>query len=153
MSDRTTPLEDRPLPVRTRLAVAWAAFALLYAYVDILHLYTPGVIDELRAGRVFEFAMSQTFSTSALALVSVPILMVVASVTLPARAARTVTLVVSGLYVPVTVFNLAGASWWVFYGLGVVLELVVLALVVRWAWTWPRASAVGSPAPRSAVAA
>jgi hypothetical protein len=25
-----------------------------------------------------------------------------------------------------------------FYGLGIVLELALLALIVRYAWTWPR---------------
>ena len=40
--------------------------------------------------------------------------------------------------VPVTVFNVAGGFCLYFYGLGVALELVVLALIVRFAWTWPR---------------
>ena len=58
--------------------------------------------------------------------------------TLPARVNRTTNLVVASLYVPITVFNVAGGFYLYFYGLGVVLELVVLALIVRWAWTWPR---------------
>lgn len=138
--------DDQPAPIRTRLAAAWTSFALLYAYVDILNLYTPGVVQDLLDGRVFEFDLSQTFSTSALALVSVPILMTALSVTLPARAARTANLVVGALYVPVTAFNLAGESWLWFYGLGVGLELTLLALVVRWSWTWPRSTtSVASP--------
>jgi hypothetical protein len=68
------------------------------------------------------------------------------SVTLPARAARTANLVVASLYVPVTAFNLAGESWLLFYGLGVVLELALLALVVRYAWSWPRTT-TSSPVP------
>ena len=60
------------------------------------------------------------------------------STTLPAPAGRLANLVVATLYVPVTAFNLAGESWLAFYGLGVALELALLALVVRLAWTWPR---------------
>jgi len=131
-------LHDQPIPVRIRLAAAWTSFMFLYAYVDILNFFTPGVVAEILDGKVFELDLSQTFSTAALSLMAVPILMVVLSTTLPARASRAANLVVASLYVPVTVFNIVGESWVLFYGLGIVLELALLALVVRLAWTWPR---------------
>lgn len=134
----TTTLDDQPIPVKLKLAAAWTSFMFLYAYVDILNFFTPGVVEDILDGRVFEFDLSQTFSTGALALVALPAFMVVLSVTLPARASRTTNLVVASLYVPVTVFNLAGADWLWFYGLGVALELVLLGLILRRAWTWPR---------------
>ncbi|MBG6095803.1 DUF6326 family protein [Nocardioides luteus] len=150
---QTATLDDQPTSVRAKLAAAWTSFMFLYAYVDILNFFTPGVVDDILAGKVFEFDLSQTFSTAALALVSVPTLMVVLSMTLPARANRITNLVVAALYVPVTAFNLAGASWLYFYGLGVVLELGLLALIVRYAWTWPRtATAATAPAGDSAMA-
>jgi hypothetical protein len=41
------------------------------------------------------------------------------------------------------VFNAAGASWdWAFYyGLSIGVEVVLLAFIVRSAWTWPRRTA------------
>jgi hypothetical protein len=135
---RPTTLEDQPIPVRTKLAAAWTSFMFLYAYVDILNFYTPGVIEDILDGRVFEFDLSQTFSTTALALVGIPALMVVLSTVLPARVNRIANLVVASLYVPVTAFNVMGESWLFFYGLGVALELILLALILRYAWTWPR---------------
>lgn len=134
----STTLDDQPMPVRIRLAAAWTSFMFLYAYVDILNFYTPGTVADILDGRVFEFDLSQTFSTSALALMAVPISMILLSTTLPARAARTANLVVAALYVPVTAFNLLGESWHLFYGLGVALELAILAHVMRSAWSWPR---------------
>src|SRR5690242_10561464 len=135
---RPTPatLEEQRIPLGAKLAATWTSFMFLYAYVDILNFFTPGVVADILDNRVFEFDLSQTFSTSALALVAVPILMVVLSVTLPARANRTTNLVVALLYVPITVFNAVGESWLLFYGLGIALELALLALVVRYAWTW-----------------
>jgi hypothetical protein len=109
----------------------------LYAYVDILNFFTPGVIEDILAGRVFEFDVSQTFSITALTLMAVPIFMIALSMTLPARASRLANLIVASLYVPVTAFNVLGESWRFFYGLGVVLELILLALILRYAWTWP----------------
>jgi hypothetical protein len=101
---------------------------------------------DLLDGTVFEFVLSQTFSTSALTLVAVPILMVVLSTTLPAGANRITNLVVASLYVPVTAFNLVGESWVYFYGLGIALELALLVAIVRYAWTWPRTAPVTTTA-------
>ena len=42
----------------------------LYIYVDHLFLYKPGVVDDILAGIVWEFDISQTFVTSAIALLA-----------------------------------------------------------------------------------
>jgi hypothetical protein len=111
-----------------------------YIYVDYLHLYKPGAVDDILAGVVFGFDISQTFVFSSLALVGIPALMILLSTTLPARASRTLNLVVAALYVPVSAFNVVGESWIYFYGLGAAVEVVLLAYVLRSAWTWPRAT-------------
>jgi hypothetical protein len=140
----TTALHDPPAPVRAKLAAAWTSFMFFYIYVDYLHLYKPGAIDDILAGVVFEFDISQTFVVIALMLVGIPILMILLSMTLPARANRTLNLVVASLYIPVSVFNVAGGSWMYFYGLGVVLEVIILAVILRSAWSWPRVGARSS---------
>jgi hypothetical protein len=137
-------LEDLRMPVRAKLAAAWTSFMFLYIYVDYLGLYKPGFIDDILAGVVFEFDISQTFVVIALTSVAIPILMILLSTTLPARANRATNLVVASLYVPYSAFNLAGGSWIFFYGLGLVLEVIILAFILRSAWTWPRRTA--SPA-------
>ena len=140
----TTALQDPPAPVRVRLAAAWASFMFFYIYVDYLHLYKPGAIDDILAGVVFEFDISQTFAFTSLALVGIPALMIVLSTALPARANRVLNLVVASLYVPVSVFNLAGESWLWFYGLGVVVEVVLLGYILLSAWTWRRTTSVSA---------
>src|SRR5918993_5746132 len=132
----TTTLEDQRIPVRAKLAAAWTSFMFFYIYVDYLHLYKPGAIDDILAGVVFKFDISQTFVVIALMLVGIPILMILLSTTLPARANRTLNLVVASLYIPVSAFNVVGGEWIYFYGLGVVLEVILLAFILRSAWTW-----------------
>jgi Family of unknown function (DUF6326) len=134
----TTTLEDQRIPVRAKLAAAWTSFMFLYIYVDYLHLYKPGVVDDILAGIVWEFDISQTFVVIALTSVAIPILMILLSTTLPARANRTINLVVATLYIPYSAFNAVGESWTYFYGLGVALEVLLLAFILRSAWTWPR---------------
>lgn len=138
----TTPaLENLRIPVQARIAAAWTSFMFLYIYVDYLALYKPGMIDDLRAGVVFEFDISPALISAFLALVTIPITMVVLSMTLPARANRATNLVVAALYIPVSIYNAAGEpwSWAFFYGFSIGIEVVLLAFILYSAWTWPRA--------------
>src|SRR3954451_24666339 len=93
-----TTLEDQRIPVRVKLAAAWTSFMFLYVYVDILAFFKPGVIDDILAGVVWEFDITQAFATTALTLMAIPILMVVLSMTLPARANRIMNLIVALVY-------------------------------------------------------
>ena len=137
-------LDNPPFPVQAKLAAAWTSFMFLYIYVDYFHLYKPGAVDDIRAGVVFEFDISPTLMTAFLALIAIPALMVMLSMALPARVNRATNLVVASLYLPVTVFNAVGESWdWAFfYGLSIGLEVLLLAFILRSAWTWPRTPAV-----------
>jgi hypothetical protein len=132
------PPENTQAPVQMKLAAAWTSFMFLYLYVDYLHLYKPGAIDDILGGVVWEFSISQAFVVVALTSMAIPIFMILLSMTLPARANRTTNLVVASLYIPYSAFNVVGESWMYFYGLGVVLEVIVLAFILRSAWTWPR---------------
>ncbi len=135
-------LDNPPIPVQAKLAAAWTSFMFLYIYVDYFVLYKPGVVDDILAGIVFEFDISQTFVVIALTLVAIPILMILLSTTLPARVNRATNLVVATLYIPVSMYNAVGESWTYFYGLSIGLEVLLLAFILRSAWTWPRTPAV-----------
>jgi hypothetical protein len=145
MTTRTntpTLLDPSPMSVRAKLAAAWTSFMFLYIYVDILNFYKPGVVDSILDGLVWRFEVSPILLTVMLASVAIPGLMVLLSVTLPARVNRMTNLVIASLYIPYSLFNAAGTTWeWVFfYVLSVGAELVLLAFILRSAWTWPRAS-------------
>ena len=141
-------LEDLRMPVQAKLAAAWTSLMFLYIYVDYFHLYKPGAIDQIRGGRTFEFDITPTLLTIFVVVIGIPALMVMLSMTLPARANRATNLVVASLYIPVSAFELVGESWIYFYGLGVLLEVLLLAFILRSAWTWPRRTA--SPATLAA---
>lgn len=131
-------LQEPQIPVQAKLAAAWTSFVFLYIYVDYFALYKPGYLDDLLVGVVYEFAVSQTSLTLFLTLIAIPSLMVVLSMTLPARVNRAANLVVASLYIPVSLYNAMGESWAFFYGLSIGLEVVILALILREAWMWPR---------------
>ena len=143
-----SPLENMQVPLQAKLAAAWASFMFLYVYVDILNFYKPGVVDGILNGLVWKFDVSSPLLTMMLVSVSIPAMMVCLSMTLPARVNRVTNLVVASLLIPYSVFNAAGASWeWAaFYGLSIGAEVLLLAFILRSAWTWPRTSTALTPA-------
>lgn len=136
-------LDELRMPVRAKLAAAWTSFMFLYIYVDVLNFFKPGVLDEILNGLIWKFDVSATLLTIALVSVSIPAVMVMLSMTLPARANRVTNLLVASLLIPYSIFNAAGASWeWAgFYGFSIGLEVLILAFILRSAWSWPRRTA------------
>jgi hypothetical protein len=141
-----TALESLHVPVQAKLVAAWTSFMFLYIYVDYFALYKPGFLDDLLAGVVFEFDITPTLLAIFLALIAIPALMVMLSMTLPARVNRATNLVVASLYIPVSMFNAVGESWTHFYGLSIGLEVLLLAFILRSAWTWPRTASQATTA-------
>ena len=133
-------LESLHVPVQAKLAAAWTSFMFLVIYIDYFHLHQPGEIDVIRGGDIFVFEISGTLMTIFFALIAIPTLMVLLSMTLPARVNRATNLVVALLFIPICVFNAAGSSWdWAFYyGLTIGVEVLILAFILRAAGTWPR---------------
>ncbi|OAE01638.1 DUF6326 family protein [Arthrobacter sp. OY3WO11] len=142
MRARQTPtaLEDRRIPVQAELAAAWTSLMFFYIYIGYFHLCQPGAIDQIRGGGIFEFGITPSLMTIFVVVIGIPALMVMLSMTLPARVNRPTNLVVATLYVPVTVFNAAGASWdWALhYGFLIAIEVLLLAFILRSAWIWHR---------------
>ena len=140
------------IPVQAKIAAAWTSFMFLYAYVDILNFFKPGVLAEILNGKVWDFEVSAPLLTVMLASVAVPALMVVLSLALPARANRITNLVVAIVLVPYSLFNVVGESleWAAFYAISIGLEVALLAFILRVAWIWNAAGDIAPTAPESA---
>jgi hypothetical protein len=133
-------LEDIKISLKLKLAALWASFMFLYIYVDYFALYMPGKIQYIQEGRVFEFDITQGFLFVALVSVSIPALMIFLSIALPSRLSRIANIVVATIYIPYSLFNLAGEAW-MHMVFGAVVEVVLLLLIVRYALKWPRVEA------------
>ena len=140
MNSQKTPqnaLEDIKVSLKLKLAALWASFMFLYIYVDYFALYMPGKIEDILRGRVFVFDITQGFLLAALASVTIPALMIFLSVALSAKVNRWVNIIIAAVYIPYTLFNLAGEAW-MHMVFGAVVEVVLLCLIIRYAWKWPR---------------
>lgn len=140
MNTQKTPqnaLEDIKVSFKLKLAMLWASLMFLYIYVDYFHLYMPGMIKDIQAGRVFKFDITQGFLLAALTSMTIPALMIFLSVALPAKVNRWANIIIAAVFIPFTLFNLVGETW-MHMMFGAVVEVVLLCLIIRYAWKWPR---------------
>ena len=138
------PLDSPSMPVQAKLAAAWTSLMFLVIYIDYYHLYQPGEIDLIRGGVICEFDISGTLMSIFFVVIAIPALMIMLSMTLPTRVNRATNFVVASLYIPVMVFNAAGASWdyAFYYALTIGVEVLILVFILRCAWAWRRTAAV-----------
>jgi hypothetical protein len=122
---------------KLKLAALWTSFMFLYTYVDYFHLYMPGSLKDMLAGKVFVFEITQGFLLLTLVLVSIPVLMIFLSLALPAKVNRLTNIIVATVHIPYMLFNLIGVAW-IHMVFGAVVEVILLCLIIRFAWKWPR---------------
>lgn len=130
-------LEDTKVNLKLKLATLWASFMFLYIYVDYFHLYMPGSLKDILAGKVFVFDISHIFLLIAMIFVAIPTLMIFLSVVLPAKANRWTNIIVAIVFIPYMLFNLVGEAWVHMY-FAAALEVVLLFLIIGYSWNWPR---------------
>lgn len=116
--------------VRIILSGLWVAMMLTFLLGDVLRLFagdmTPGEMDGVEA--------TQTMYLGAAAVMLVPIVMVVLSLTVPYPAIRWVSIVASVLFV---LFNLAGLPYVGWYdNFLIAVSFVFNGLIIWYAWTW-----------------
>ena len=144
----TTHYQDYWINPRIKIAALWASMMFIFAYVDLFSLYRADVRADIEAGKIFAFTIGQGFLLGATIYVVLPSLMLPLGLVLPVRVTRTVNIVAAVLYA-VTIAGGAIGEW-NYYILGSLIEAALLAGVVYYAWTWPKATdAVASPADES----
>lgn len=130
-------LEEIKVNLRLKLAGLWTSLMFLYIYVDYFHLYMPGSLADMLAGKVFTFQITQTFLLVTLVSMTIPALMIILSLALSAKVNRVANIIVATVYIPYTLFNLAGEAW-VHMVFGAIIEVVLLLLIIFYAAKWPR---------------
>lgn len=130
-------LEDIKVGLKLKLAALWTSLMFLIIYIDYFALYMPGTIENILKGRAFVFDITQGFLLAALTIVTIPALMIFLSVALPAKINRWTNIIIAAVNIPLILFNLAGEAW-IHMVFGAVVEVVLLCLIIRYAWKWPR---------------
>jgi len=131
----TTEREDLRINVRIKLSALWVAIMLLYIYADILSLFKPGQIEQMIAGKMGPFPVTQSSLLAGSTLMIVPAVMVFLSLTLKTIVNRWANITTGVLYTFVNISNLVGETWayYIFFG---IVEIAFTLLIVWYAWKW-----------------
>ena len=137
-----TKLEAFPVNVRVKISALWASMMFIFAYVDLFSFYRSDVRADIEAGEIFGFTINQSFLLGTTAYVVIPALMVFGALILRPRINRVVNIALSVVYALTIVGGAIGE--WNYYLLGSAIEVVLLAAVAYYAWTWPKVAPVRS---------
>ncbi len=132
-------LEDVKVNVKWKISALWVAMMFIFIYVDYFGLFIPGVMEKIIEGEVAHtgIQISQVFLLAVMTLMIIPSLMIFLSLILPAKANRWTNIIVGILQSVVLAGFLIGESW-AFYIFATIVEIVLLLLIVWYAWRWPK---------------
>jgi hypothetical protein len=130
-----TKLERANVNVRIKLSALWTSMLFVFAYVDLFSLYRPDFRADVEAGEIGGFTINQSFLLGTTAYVVIPSLMVFLSLILRPRVNRIANLALSVIYVLTIIAGAIGE--WNYFILGSAIEVMLLAAIVYYTWTWP----------------
>jgi hypothetical protein len=140
---KTAELEDVKINVKIKLSALWVAAMFLYVYGDILGIMKPGAIEDFIIGIGATGDPVTQVSLLGIALfMAIPSVMVFLSLTLKPKANRWANIILGLVYtcaIPLSMFIATSVSaYYIFLG---IVEVVLTALVVWYAWKWPKQEA------------
>jgi uncharacterized protein DUF6326 len=130
-----TKLERSNVNVRIKLSALWTSMLFVFAYVDLFSLYRPDFRADVEAGEIGGFTVNQSFLLGTTAYVVIPSLMVFLSLILRPRVNQIANIALSVLYALTIIAAAIGE--WNYYVLGSAIEVMLLAAIVYYTWTWP----------------
>ena len=134
-------LEDAKVNVKVKLSALWVTLMFLYTYADILGFYAPGNLEELMSGEIAGIQMTQGTLLGSAILMTIPSFMVFLSLILKAKADRLVNIIVGIIYMVVLVSTFFTGRNPAYYLLFAIVKALLLVLIIRFAWKWPKGDA------------
>jgi hypothetical protein len=130
-------LEDVRVPTRYKLSAIWTSVMFCYIYADYFELYVPGKLQGMLAGQMLPLGpVTQGILMGTAAMLALPSLMILMSVTLKATLNRWLNVIVGSIYTAIQIAVVAKSGWGFYIALGI-LEAGLTALIVWTAWAWP----------------
>jgi hypothetical protein len=130
-------LEDERIGVRLKISALWIAMLFLFAYGDIFGFFRAGLIEDVIAGEVSGIEITQVFLFAVSVYVAIAAVMVFLTLVLKPSVNRWTNIVLPVLYIVSIVASMIGEEWAYFYFLSIA-ESALLAVIIWYAWTWPK---------------
>jgi hypothetical protein len=130
-------MEDVKINVKIKLSALWIAAMFCYLYADVLAYMAPGHLAEILTGEIGGIPINDLFLVAGALFMVPPIIMIFLSLILSAKANRWINIIVGIIYtlVGIGMVFMASNVGYVVYG---IVESVLTALIVGFAWMWPK---------------
>lgn len=130
--------ENPKTNIKIKLAALWTSVTLCYLYGDYFELYTPGKVDSLLTGK--NILDSPTTILLASIVLAIPSVMVALSILLRPNANRILNIIFGSLFtIMMVVIGINSTNeWYLFYVFLAFLESFLTAMIVWYAWKWPK---------------
>lgn len=138
LKNQENMLENPKVNVKIKLAALWASVTLCYLYGDYFELYTPDKVNSLITGENnLDSPIKLLIASIILAISSV---MVAASIILKPKINRILNILFGSLFtiMMVVIGIFSTNEWYLFYVFLAFLESIITALIVWFAWKWPK---------------
>jgi len=130
--------ENPKVNIKIKLAALWASALFCYLYGDYFQLYTPEKVNSLITGE--NNLDSPTKLLIASIIMAIPSIMVAASIILKPKINRILNILFGSLFTLMMLFIGVNSmtEWYSFYVFLAFLESIITALIVWYAWKWPK---------------
>ena len=135
-------LENSKVNIKIKLAALWASALFCYLYGDYFQLYTPDKVNSLITGE--NNLDSPTKLLIASIVMAIPSIMVGASIILKPKINRILNIIFGTLFtlMMIIIGVYSTNDWYLFYVFLAFLESIITALIVWFAWKWPKEKAI-----------
>jgi len=130
--------EDLKVNVKIKLSALWATTTFCYLYGDYFELYVPEKVEGLLNGENGLESPEKLFAATI--LLAIPAIMVFLSIVLKPKINRILN-IVFGLLFTAIMLLIAFTSftpWRIFYVFLALVESTLTALIIWYAWKWPK---------------
>jgi len=134
----TTDFEDIKVNIKIKLSALWTSVTLCYLYGDYFELYVPQKTQGLVNGVNLLDSPMKLFAASV--LLAIPALMVFLSIILTSRINRQFNIIFGIIYTAIMLLIAITSitPWRTFYVFLAIVESIITALIVYYAWKWPK---------------
>ena len=138
--NHTNKLEDFKVNVKIKLAALWTSVMFCYIYEDYFELYVPKRVERIISSESLLNTPQKLFAASWVLII--PALMIFLSILLKPKLSRLFNIIFGTCYTALMLWILSNYSdkWLTFAVVFAIVESIITALIVWYAWKWPRKS-------------
>lgn len=136
MNKAATAFDDIKIHVKMKISALWASVMFCYIYADYFGLYVPGALQRMLEGKMGPLGpTTQGVLLGTSLMMAVPSIMIFLSLALRPNLNRWLNIIFGAIYTVIILITMWDWAFYIFFG---IIEIVLTALVVWYAWKWPK---------------